>query len=86
MRAPHPIHQAQPIQRALCADRHGALSPITSKCTTCDHFKVHHFGWGFLVDGGVVGKEGMRRREFFWPAAAESLRRTRWRGLEGDGA
>ena len=62
------------------------VSPITSKCTTWDHFKVHHFGWGFLVDGGVVGKEGMRRREFFWPAAAESLRRTRWRGLEGDGA
>ena len=23
------------------------VSPITSKCTTCDHFKVHHFGWGF---------------------------------------
>jgi hypothetical protein len=21
-----------------------ALSPITSKCTTCDHFKVHHPG------------------------------------------
>jgi|GEM_PF-4515705 len=28
------------------------LSPITSKCTTCDHFKVHHFGWVFS-DGGV---------------------------------
>ena len=67
-------------------ERVNQVSPITSKCTTCDHFKVHHFGWGFLVDGGVVGKEGMRRREFFWPAAAESLRRTRWRGLEGDGA
>jgi hypothetical protein len=24
------------------------LSPITSKCTTCDHFKVHHFGWVFF--------------------------------------
>ena len=22
----------------------GILSPITSKCTTCDHFKVHHSG------------------------------------------
>jgi hypothetical protein len=21
-----------------------SLSPITSKCTTCDHFKVHHLG------------------------------------------
>jgi hypothetical protein len=24
------------------------LSPITSKCTTCDHFKVHHFGRVFF--------------------------------------
>jgi hypothetical protein len=24
-----------------------ALSRITSKCTTCNHFKVHHFGWVF---------------------------------------
>ena len=24
-----------------------ALSPVTSKCTTCDHFKVHHLGWVF---------------------------------------
>jgi UDP-galactopyranose mutase len=31
----------------------GILSPITSKCTTCDHFKVHHFGWG--VCGGWRG-------------------------------
>ena len=23
------------------------LSPVTSKCTTCDHFKVHHLGWVF---------------------------------------
>ena len=23
------------------------LSRITSKCTTCNHFKVHHFGWVF---------------------------------------
>jgi hypothetical protein len=29
------------------------LSPITSKCTTCDHFKVHHFGWG--ISGGLRG-------------------------------
>jgi hypothetical protein len=35
----------------------GFVSPITSKCTTCDHFKVHHFGWGFLMEGGVFGKE-----------------------------
>jgi hypothetical protein len=24
-----------------------AVSPVTSKCTTCDHFKVHHRGWVF---------------------------------------
>jgi malate dehydrogenase len=24
------------------------VSPITSKCTTCDHFKVHHFGRVFF--------------------------------------
>jgi hypothetical protein len=23
------------------------VSRITSKCTTCNHFKVHHFGWVF---------------------------------------
>ena len=23
------------------------VSPVTSKCTTCDHFKVHHLGWVF---------------------------------------
>ena len=23
------------------------LSPVTSKCATCDHFKVHHLGWVF---------------------------------------
>jgi hypothetical protein len=23
------------------------MSRITSKCTTCNHFKVHHFGWVF---------------------------------------
>ena len=30
-------------------DRHHphVLSPVTSKCTTCDHFKVHHPGWVF---------------------------------------
>jgi hypothetical protein len=27
--------------------RHKFLSPITSKCTTSNHFKVHHFGWVF---------------------------------------
>jgi hypothetical protein len=26
-----------------------ALSPITSKCTTSNHFKVHHFGWVFFA-------------------------------------
>jgi hypothetical protein len=31
-----------------------AVSPITSKCTTCDHFKVHHFGWG--ISGGLRGR------------------------------
>jgi hypothetical protein len=25
----------------------GDVSRITSKCTTCNHFKVHHFGWVF---------------------------------------
>ena len=29
------------------------VSLITSKCTTCDHFKVHHSGWG--VFGGWRG-------------------------------
>jgi hypothetical protein len=29
------------------------LSLITSKCTTCDHFKVHHSGRGFF--GGWRG-------------------------------
>jgi len=27
--------------------RHARVSRITSKCTTCNHFKVHHFGWVF---------------------------------------
>ena len=27
------------------------MSPITSKCTTCDHFKVHHFGW--VISAGL---------------------------------
>ena len=35
-------------EREEQADVMGArLSAITSKCTSCDHFKVHHFGWGF---------------------------------------
>jgi len=31
---------------------HPAVSPVTSKCTTCGHmlgFKVHHFGWLFFA-------------------------------------
>jgi hypothetical protein len=40
------------IQGACCIGSHQGyqddLSPVTSKCTTCDHFKVHHFGWGFV--------------------------------------
>jgi hypothetical protein len=33
------------------------LSRITSKCTTCNHFKVHHFGWVFSAGlrGGWQG-------------------------------
>ena len=26
-----------------------AMSPVTSKCTTCGHFKVHHLGWRFVT-------------------------------------
>ena len=37
---------AETRAQAVDGDFHGGfiLSPITSKCTTCDHFKVHHFG------------------------------------------
>ena len=33
------------------------VSRITSKCTTCNHFKVHHFGWVFSAGlrGGWQG-------------------------------
>jgi len=44
---------------------------ITSKCTTSDG--------GFVVDGGAVGKEGMRRRRLILSSGAERLRRMRWR-------
>ena len=33
--------------QALGADAKSAVSPITSKCTGSNHFKVHHFGWVF---------------------------------------
>ena len=32
---------------AQLEERSRIVSPITSKCTTCNHFKVHHFGWVF---------------------------------------
>ncbi len=31
-------------QEAIFWIANGTVSPITSKCTTCDHFKVHHPG------------------------------------------
>jgi hypothetical protein len=31
----------------LLLDEECSVSPVTSKCTTCGHFKVHHFGWVF---------------------------------------
>jgi hypothetical protein len=34
------------------------LSPVTSKCTTCGHFKVHHFGWVF--SDGLRGRLARR--------------------------
>jgi hypothetical protein len=34
--------------RGMPRKQKSLLSPITSKCTTCDHFKVHHFGRVFF--------------------------------------
>jgi hypothetical protein len=33
---------------AIAADPRGQFSPVTSKCTTCGHFKVHHLRAGFF--------------------------------------
>ena len=52
-----------------------APAVITSKCTTSDG--------GFVVDGGVVGKEGMRRWGVFWPAAADRSGRKTVAGVGG---
>ena len=30
------------------------MSPVTSKCTTCGHFKVHHFGWAFCEGSSLL--------------------------------
>ena len=53
MRAATYIAVLPSVLGGSCLTALDLVSPITSKCTTCDHFKVHHFGWG--ISGGLRG-------------------------------